>query len=153
MKRIAIAAAAGYVATVIAANAAIQHYGIVPVGFGYAAPAGVYFVGLALVLRDYVQWALLFLAGTTEWKLSQAAAELAAEAKRRGKGVHMGRVNSEERFRHAIAIDCDSADGTFIVFGPDVNLARLQSWQDRLPKRQPPHVQFDLLGLIDGGAA
>lgn len=51
-------AALGYVGTVVAANAAVQHYGIIPVGFGYSAPAGVYFVALALVLRDYVQWSL-----------------------------------------------------------------------------------------------
>lgn len=41
-----------YVATIPAANLAVTHFGAVPVGFGYAAPAGVYMVGLALVLRD-----------------------------------------------------------------------------------------------------
>ncbi len=57
-----------YVGTVIAANWAIQHYGVVPVGFGLVAPAGVYLIGLALVLRDYVQWSLgriVMLAGLT----------------------------------------------------------------------------------------
>lgn len=47
-----------YVLTVVAANWAITTYGIIPVGFGLSAPAGVYFVALALVLRDYVQWSL-----------------------------------------------------------------------------------------------
>jgi uncharacterized PurR-regulated membrane protein YhhQ (DUF165 family) len=42
----------GYLATIPAANWAVTHYGAVPVGFGYTAPAGVYLVGLALVLRD-----------------------------------------------------------------------------------------------------
>ncbi len=87
---------------------------------------------------------VLFLAGDTEWKLSRAAADLATEAKRRGKAVHMGRVNSEARLRHAIAIDCDTADGTFVAFGPDINLRRLGEWFARMPKRQPPHVEFPL---------
>ncbi len=43
---------AGYVGTVVAANWAISRFGIVPVGFGLAAPAGVYFAGLAFTLRD-----------------------------------------------------------------------------------------------------
>lgn len=46
------AALVAYVATIPAANLAVTHFGAVPAGFGYAAPAGVYVVGLALVLRD-----------------------------------------------------------------------------------------------------
>jgi queuosine precursor transporter len=45
-------ALAAYIATIPAANLAVTHLGAVPVGFGYLAPAGVYMVGLALVLRD-----------------------------------------------------------------------------------------------------
>jgi hypothetical protein len=52
----ALAAAAAYAPTVAAANWAITEWGVVRVGFGYSAPAAVYFVGLALVLRDLVQW-------------------------------------------------------------------------------------------------
>lgn len=48
-------AAAGYVGTIVAANWAISRYGMVPVGFGLAAPAGVYFAGLAFGLRDATQ--------------------------------------------------------------------------------------------------
>jgi uncharacterized PurR-regulated membrane protein YhhQ (DUF165 family) len=47
--------AASYVGTIIAANAAIVLVGVVPVGFGLAAPAGVYFAGLAFTLRDLLQ--------------------------------------------------------------------------------------------------
>jgi hypothetical protein len=47
-----------YLACIVGANAAIQHYGIIGVGFGLSAPAGVYFIGPALVFRDLVQWAL-----------------------------------------------------------------------------------------------
>lgn len=54
----------------------------------------------------------IFLGGSTEWKLGPAAEALAAEAKRRGKWVHMGRVNSARRIRYAASIGCDSVDGT-----------------------------------------
>lgn len=70
----------------------------------------------------------LFIGGSTDYKLSAAAREFATEAKVRGKWVHMGRVNSERRFRYARAIGCDSADGTYLTFGPDVNLPKLLSW-------------------------
>jgi hypothetical protein len=43
---------AAFVATVYAANWALNRYGIVPIGFGLYAPAGVYFAGLAFGLRD-----------------------------------------------------------------------------------------------------
>jgi hypothetical protein len=71
---------------------------------------------------------VLFLGGSTEWKLGRHARELTAEAKKRGKEVHMGRVNSASRMRYANAIGCDSADGTFIVFGPDQNLPKVLGW-------------------------
>ncbi|MGX1668527.1 VUT family protein [Streptomyces sp. NPDC055400] len=47
-----IATLVAYIATIPAANLLVTHVGAVPVGFGCAAPAGVYMVGLALVLRD-----------------------------------------------------------------------------------------------------
>ncbi|MEU8469530.1 VUT family protein [Streptomyces sp. NPDC029006] len=43
---------ATYIATIPAANILVTHYGAVPVGFGLMAPAGVFTIGLALVLRD-----------------------------------------------------------------------------------------------------
>jgi queuosine precursor transporter len=43
-----------YLLTVLAANLAVQYIGLVPVAPGLVAPAGVYFVGLVLVLRDFV---------------------------------------------------------------------------------------------------
>jgi len=48
----------GYVATIFAANWAITTFGLVPVGFGLLAPAGVFFAGLAFTLRDLTQDAL-----------------------------------------------------------------------------------------------
>lgn len=46
---------AAYIATIFAANWSIQTFGLVPVGFGLMAPAGVYFVGLAFTFRDLAQ--------------------------------------------------------------------------------------------------
>lgn len=43
---------AAYIATIFAANWSIATFGLVPVGFGLMAPAGVYFVGLAFTFRD-----------------------------------------------------------------------------------------------------
>lgn len=45
----------GYILTIPAANWAITTFGLVPVGFGLMAPAGVYFAGLAFTLRDLTQ--------------------------------------------------------------------------------------------------
>lgn len=72
---------------------------------------------------------VLFIGGTTEWKLGRHARDIAAEAKARGKWVHMGRVNSEKRWRYARAIGCDSVDGTYLKHGPNVLLPNLLAWQ------------------------
>lgn len=79
-----------------------------------------------------------------EWKLSPAAAGLADEALQRGMKVHMGRVSSETRVRHAMAIGCDFCDSTSFAFGGDKALFSHLGWFARLPKRQPPHVAFPL---------
>jgi hypothetical protein len=70
----------------------------------------------------------LFIGGTTEWKLGAVVRGLVVEAKEEGKWVHMGRVNSWQRLRYAHQIGCDSADGTFLAFGPDRNLPQLLGW-------------------------
>ncbi len=44
-----------FIATIFCANWAIQAYGLVPVGPGLIAPAGVYFAGLAFTFRDLAQ--------------------------------------------------------------------------------------------------
>lgn len=53
-----------------------------------------------------------FVGGSTEWKLSQASADLCQEAKRRGKWVHIGRVNSRRRMEVSHSFGADSIDGT-----------------------------------------
>lgn len=73
-------------------------------------------------------WDWYFIGGTTEFKLGQAARDLTAEAIKRGKRVHMGRVNSEKRLRYAHHIGCTSADGTLLAFGPDIHLPRIEGW-------------------------
>jgi len=59
---------------------------------------------------DYV-----FVGGSTEWKLSPTAMHICHEARRRGKGTHMGRVNSLTRLRVAQRFWCLSADGTYLL--------------------------------------
>lgn len=82
---------------------------------------------------DGVPWGefdVLFIGGTTEFKLGAVARELAHHAADRGMPVHMGRVNSHRRFRYAASLGCMSADGTFLAFGADATLPRLRKWLD-----------------------
>lgn len=72
----------------------------------------------------------LFIGGSTEWKLSEAARGLIVEANSRGKHTHLGRVNSRKRIRLAHSWGCDSVDGTYLRFGPTVNLPKLLRWMD-----------------------
>ena len=44
--------ALAFAGTVLAANAALEAWGIVSVGFGFMAPAAVFFAGIAFTLRD-----------------------------------------------------------------------------------------------------
>ncbi|MGH2355789.1 MAG: VUT family protein [Chloroflexota bacterium] len=50
-----ISSLVGYVATIVGANWLIANVGVLPVGFGLLAPAGVYCAGLAFTCRDLVQ--------------------------------------------------------------------------------------------------
>jgi hypothetical protein len=84
--------------------------------------------GSGAVSIPWAEFDVLFLGGDTAWKLGPEARDLTAAARASGKRVHMGRVNSLRRLRYADAIGCDSADGTYLAFGPDVNLPRLLGW-------------------------
>lgn len=87
----------------------------------------------AYVLQDdatnnHVPWDqldALFIGGSTEYKLSLQAKKWVQEAKQRNKWVHMGRVNSQKRIEIAYEWGCDSVDGTFLAFGPDINAPKL----------------------------
>lgn len=83
-------------------------------------------------LIPWDEFDVLFLAGDTAWKTGPIAERLAREAKARGKQVHMGRVNSRQRLRTAEWFGCDTADGTYLAFGPDTNLPKLTAWLDEL---------------------
>jgi len=71
----------------------------------------------------------LFVGGSTEWKLSEAVAELIREAKRRGKWTHMGRVNSTHRTSRLREF-VDSVDGTAWAKHPTEYAVQWQKWLD-----------------------
>lgn len=78
--------------------------------------------------RDNVPDApVLFLGGTTEWKLGPDAWAI-VERYHGDRWVHMGRVNSKRRLDTARAMGCHSCDGTYLTFGPDTNLPKLLGW-------------------------
>lgn len=88
---------------------------------------------VALVAQDglecrdvpWSEFTCLFIGGSTAWKLSHAAWDLASEAKRRGKLVHMGRVNSLRRMR--------VAQGGGIVSRKPKSIVKLptEEWRDK----------------------
>jgi hypothetical protein len=84
--------------------------------------------GLERLEVPWDEFDVLFIGGSTEWKLGAAARGLVAEAKARGMWVHMGRVNTGKRFRYAEAIGCDSCDGTTLAQFPDATLPDVLSW-------------------------
>lgn len=81
---------------------------------------------------------VVFIGGNTVWKLSERAWAIVATAKAHGLWVHMGRVNSLERLKACNLSGVDSADGTFLKWGPDINLPRLVAMLDHLNTQ--PHL-------------
>lgn len=82
---------------------------------------------------DLVPWGRfdwLFVGGSDAWKLSEESWQLVREAKVRGLGVHVGRVNSWRRLKACAVSGVDSADGTYLKFGPDANWPKLVGWLD-----------------------
>jgi queuosine precursor transporter len=88
-----------YIDSVVLANWVVQHYGTIPVGFGYLAPAGVYFVALALVLRDVVQWTMGRAPGTAP-KAAQTLVMLALI----GAGAGLSYLVADAKFANASAL-------------------------------------------------
>lgn len=89
------------------------------------------FVGQDGATPSTVPWDafdVLFIGGTTDWKLGPETRALIREARRRGKRVHMGRVNSYGRLQRSADSGVDTADGTYLAFGPDLNLPKLLTW-------------------------
>lgn len=86
------------------------------------------------VSTPWDEFDVMFIGGTTEFKF-RGGRLACSVARKKGKKVHMGRVNSMERLRAAASIGCDSADGTFLRFGPDINMPKLLAWLDSLDQR------------------
>ena len=94
--------------------------------------------GMELLDVPWESFDVLFLGGTTAWKLSPEAKGFTQEALQRGKTAHMGRVNSYKRLRIADRFGCATADGTFLKYGPAKNLPRLLAW---FPKLEADRLQ------------
>ena len=95
------------------------------------------FVGQDGAKPDGLPWLemdALFIGGSTSWKLSQPAADLISEARRRGKWVHMGRVNSWRRIRLAHVLGCHSVDGTCLAFEP-AREKKIVQWLETLNRQ------------------
>lgn len=92
------------------------------------------------ITLDAVPWDafdVLFVGGDNRFKLAESTFSLVAEANRRGKWTHMGRVNGEGRLRAAAGGGYDSADGTGLVYAPDKLWPRVMGWLDRLDTHPP----------------
>ena len=76
-----------------------------------------------------------FVGGSTPFKLSETAADLGAEAKRRGKWLHMGRVNSLRRIEFAAGMGCDSVDGSSASMFGDKYIGQFCRWMRRTKER------------------
>jgi hypothetical protein len=94
-------------------------------------------------IRARIPWDdidVLFIGGSTEWKTGQIApakraawAGIFMEAHRRSIPVHMGRVNTNDRIAGiAQIVGASTVDGTYLAFGPDKNLPKLERMLDQL---------------------
>jgi hypothetical protein len=78
---------------------------------------------LALVAQDGIEnldipWqcmSAVFIGGTTDWKMSTAAADVIKAAQIIGKHVHVGRINTVKRFRHFERLGANTCDGSGIA--------------------------------------
>ena len=152
MRRAGAVALAAYISTVVAANWFVQHVGAqagpgaphtIPVGFGYRAPSGVLWVGLAFTLRDVVQsrlgkgWvvgaivagaALSYLVAPA-LALASAAAFLLSEALDFAAYtplVERGRVLAAVALSNTVGLVVDTVVFLWVAFGS------LQYWQGQI---------------------
>lgn len=78
------------------------------------------------------QFAAWFVGGSARWKLSSSSADLIAEAKRLGKWVHVGRVNSLRRLQACYDMGADSVDGSSMSMYGDKYIHQFCAWVERL---------------------
>lgn len=82
---------------------------------------------------------VVFVGGSTEYKLGPDAAACVLQAKAAGKIAHMGRVNSQKRIAYADSLGCDSVDGRqWSSFG-DTYLPGIIRWFEQ---RAQQHILF-----------
>ena len=80
--------------------------------------------GLTLAATPWDDFDVLFVGGTDKHKLTESYPFI-WEAKRRGKWVHVGRVNSRERIAERFWM-ADSVDGTTLSIEPSIrNISRI----------------------------
>lgn len=89
----------------------------------------------SVVPWDAVDW--LFIGGTNRFKRSEQGYAAIGEGRRRGKRVHVGRVNGGRTLRRFAVAGAESADGTKLCFGPDANYPVVRSWLASLAARPP----------------
>lgn len=77
-----------------------------------------------------------FVGGSTKFKLSESAGDLAAEGNRRGAWLHMGRVNSRRRLETALSMGCDSIDGSSMSMFGDTHILKFLLWTRWLEARK-----------------
>jgi len=117
-----------------------------PVVAGYGYP-----VALAAqdgMVPDNVPWnkiSALFVGGSTRWKMSPDADALIYAAKKRGKWVHIGRVNSYLRANHFRLVGVDSIDGTHEIYAPDKHIPMWNRWLTQLNQQRPLPMMGDFL--------
>lgn len=95
----------------------------------------------ALVLQNgiehyRIQWdslACVFIGGDDAFKYSDTVRHIVTEAKRRGKWVHNGRVNTPERILYSRSIGCDSFDGTHFTL-ETIDVAKYLPFQTTPPE-------------------
>ena len=93
--------------------------------------------GISHTAVPWDEFDVLFLGGSDDFKLGPEGRRAAAAARRHGKRIHVGRVNSGKRLAYAQRLGAVSSDGTFLAWGPDKNLLRVRGWYEREGIRVP----------------
>jgi len=92
--------------------------------------------GATIATVPWDQIAAVFVGGDDAFKL-RGCRDLVAEAKQRGKLVHVGRVNSLKRLEYAIELGADSVDGSGFSMFPDAKIPRALRHISHTEKLEP----------------
>jgi hypothetical protein len=77
-----------------------------------------------------------------EWKRREDGGYAAiAEGKRRGKWIHVGRVNGGPFLRSVASAGADSADGSLLSYAPDHFWRRITGWLDGMAAQPPMSLE------------